>query len=138
MPRRRKVSRLVTHRLAVEQLPKQVQRLAALIAKSEMNLCHVAEAVQAQPRAVRRWVRVATDRGFDVLEMARELLRVRGVDPAALPAERIREGMEAGREKRVSDRSDTRRKGRVRSQTGRRVSPGRRKVNPASPRTPST
>lgn len=122
------VSRLVTHRLPAELLPARVDQLATLIADNKMNLCHVARAVGAQPRAVRRWVKVALERGIDVIKLARRKLKERGVDAASLPAERVRRAMAKERRRRVSDRSDTSAKARqrpavapVRKQKVRRV-----------------
>ncbi len=115
-----KLSRLITQHLTEKQLPERAEKLAGLLADNDLNVTRTAEACGAQPRAVRRWVKVASDRGTDVLEMAREKLRERGIDPETLPAERVRDGMEEAREK-VSDRSDTfskRGRGRPKKTTG--------------------
>lgn len=107
---RQEVSPRITRRLTPRQLKKNAEALSASLARNELNVTRVATECQTLPRAVRRWIRIATDRGVDVLELAREKLREQGVDPGRLLAEKVREGM--GPRAAVSDRSDTVLKGR--------------------------
>ncbi len=135
MPRRKKpikISRLITQHLSPEVFAVKTSELAMLIAEHEMNLTHVASAVGAQPRAVRRWVKVALNRGVDVLELARARLREQGVDPEGLASEKVRTGMEDARTRPVSDRSDTPRRGPGRPRKHPLTGPASRKILPCN------
>lgn len=95
--------RFLTHRLEQQVFAARCRELAVIVADNDLNLTRVAVAVDQPARAVRRWVKCARDRGQDVVPMAREILRERGVETRELLAERVRQGMRPGKNTRPAN-----------------------------------
>ncbi len=91
--------RAITKHLKPEAFAKACSEFAAALAKAELDLSELGRREDIDRRTLGRWVERATDRGVDVLALARTYMQAKGKDPSETLAEKVR----AGRERAAGD-----------------------------------